>query len=152
MSAAPKHFVPSNPGGKPGKWRGKGLVEFIGRHTRDGVAMAEKQLRIMNGHEKGATVSHIQKAIDWLADRYMGKAVDIALSGDIDSPNNPLAELDADQLRALIHKIVPRRSNSKPPDASPPAESAQHDAPQQPQVVEAERIGAPTSPQPPETT
>lgn len=113
MSLPARRFVPSNPGGKPGRHRGQKMVDWIGTATKDGELMASFFVRVLKGIEKGSNVSHKIRAAEWLADRYAGKAVEIALTGDIDSASNPLAELDAEQLRALIHKIVPRQNHQK---------------------------------------
>lgn len=121
MSAARK-FVPSYTGGKA-RFRGMKMTEFIGKATDDGQLMASFFVRVLKGIEKSVNVGHKIKAAEWLADRYAGKAVDIALSGDIDSPNNPLAELDADQLKQLILKIAPRKQAAKPRDALAPPET-----------------------------
>lgn len=121
MGLPAKKFIPSNPGGKPGRMRGKGMTDFIGKATEDGKMIAAFFVRVLRGIEKGTNVSHKIRAGEWLADRFAGKAVEVALTGDIESANNPLADLDADQLRALIHKIVPKaktQNPEKPPDSA----------------------------------
>lgn len=120
MTAA-KRFVPSNPGGKPGRLRGAKMVDKIAELTEDGKHIAAFMVRVLKGVEKGVNVSHKIRAAEWLADRFAGKAVEVALTGDIDSSANPLAELDADQLRVLINKIVPKRVTQNPP--KPPADA-----------------------------
>lgn len=122
MSAARK-FVPSNPGGGPGRLRGKGAIDYLGRHTNDAVAVAEFFVRVLNGHEKGTTLRDKIKAAEWIADRYMGKAVDVSLTGDIDSPTNPLSQLKNDELKALIKAVVSGRKPDTAADAlAPPGE------------------------------
>lgn len=139
-----KPGVSGNPGGGPGRLRGKGVVDYIGKTTNDGVLLAQKMLRIANGEDKRATVAHQLKAIEWLADRYMGKAVDVSLTGDLADESNPLKDLKPEELKAVILAAVRNRSTAKPPAASPPAENAKPDATQQPP--------APTSTQTPENT
>jgi hypothetical protein len=121
MSAA-KKFVPSNPGGKPGRIRGHKMVDKIAQATDDGVLMVNFFVRCLKGIEKGTNVSHKIRAAEWLADRFAGKAVEVALTGEFDSANNPLAELDAEQLRALIHKIVPKKGKAEQPETARPAD------------------------------
>lgn len=144
MSAAAKRFVPSNPGGRPARPRGTKMVEYIAKATEDGQLMASFFVRTLKGLEKGTNVSHKIRAAEWLADRFAGKAVEVALTGDIDSPNNPLAELDATELRALIHKIVKHKNSPKPPDTLPAVETTSLPA------VETTSEQPPA--QPPETT
>lgn len=130
-----------NPGGRPGRLRGKGMVEFIAKQTRDGMELAEYFLRVLRGHEKGATPAHKQAAAEWLANRFMGKAVDISLNGDLADENNPLAELPNAELRALIlaatgepnahHQKSEGASDTREPRAAPaaPLADALSDAP-----------------------
>ena len=108
MSAVRKigNLTPS-PGGKPAKHRGWSIAEYIGRATKNGQDMASFMVRVMKGIEKNSEMSHRMRATEWLADRFAGKAVEVMVTGEIDSASNPLAELNADELRALIHKIVP---------------------------------------------
>jgi len=148
MAALARRMPPPNPGGKPGRPRGLGMLKYIAKATEDGQLMASFFVRVLKGLEKGSNVGHKIKAAEWLADRFAGKAVEIALTGDIDSPNNPLAELDADQLKALIHKIAGPKNTAKPAGDAPPADVRADAAPQQTD------IGAqpPTSVQTPENT
>ncbi len=132
-----------NPTGMSGRMRGKGMVEFIGKATEDGKAIASFFVRVLKGIEKGSNVSHKIRAAEWLADRYAGKAVEIALTGDIDSPSNPLAELTADQLRLLIHKVVGVRGTPEPTRALAPAENASVSAHVHTQPAESTQLSTP---------
>lgn len=100
-----KGFSP-NPGGGPGRLRGKGAVAFIGQQTSDGRELAEYFLRVWRGHEKGYTPAQRAEAAKWLADRYMGRAPDVSLLGDLKDEDNPLATLRSDELRTLVRAQV----------------------------------------------
>jgi hypothetical protein len=155
MSAAPKRFVPSNPGGKPGRLRGAKMVEKIGELTEDGKHIAAFMVRVYKGLEKGANMSHRVRAAEWLADRYAGKAVEVALTGDLDSTANPLSDLSPTELKALIYKMAGKSVGQNPQisarDVSP-AETMGDNAPQQADILKDESACAPTSVQPPENT
>ena len=128
MSAVRKigNLTPS-PGGKPAKHRGWSIAEYIGRATKNGQDMASFMVRVMKGIEKNSEMSHRMRATEWLADRFAGKAVEVMVTGEIDSASNPLAELNADELRALIHKIIPSSKKLKAPDASVALPANNHD-------------------------
>jgi hypothetical protein len=152
---APKRFVPSNPGGKPGRLRGVKMVDKIAKLTEDGEHIAAFMVRVLKGVEKGVNVAHRIRAAEWLADRFAGKAVEVALTGDLDSASNPLADLSPTELKALIYKMAGKSVGQNPhfvADALPAASAQVSNAPQQSDMLKDASTCAPTSSQTPETT
>lgn len=72
-----KGFLPGqsgNPGGRP-----KGLVSLVRERTRDGEALVECALKLLRGEEvlpgRKPRLEDVRWAIEWLADRGFGRAV-----------------------------------------------------------------------------
>jgi hypothetical protein len=60
--------VSGNPGGRP-----KGFAALVREKTNDGQLLVDFMLRVLNGEEKGASVSDKVAAAKFLADRGFGK-------------------------------------------------------------------------------
>ncbi len=115
-SGVAKRMLNLVPGGNP-SGRPKGLMPYVRSITKDGKLLADTALSIATGElivketrysedgesyevERSPSVGDRIKAIEWLADRGFGKAVETSVNLDVTTDSHALADIIARQLLA----------------------------------------------------